>query len=509
MSTDSYTLDNLEPKKVFEYFKLLSSVPHGSGNTKAISDICVDFACEHGLEYYRDDMNNVIIYAPASTGFEDAPTLILQGHLDMVCAKTDDNPIDMEKEPITLVADGEFLHAADTSLGGDNAIAVAVIMALLDDRTLAHPALEAVFTVDEETGMYGADALDCSRLRGRRLLNLDSEEEGVFTAGCAGGLRLNGDLPATFVNVPASFLPCELTVSGLLGGHSGVDIHRNRANSNKLMGTVLKRISDEVSDFRLFSCDGGMFDNVIPQLTKAVIYVSPADYAEVQSVIARCLDEFRNIYSDSDPDISIEMKPFAASDASVIIPSACDAAASDASVIAPSACDAAASAAIAGLIDELPWSVQSMSPDIPGLVQTSLNPGIMKLDETGFHISFSLRSSVSAEKDALTLKVSDILKSYGAAASTHGDYPAWEYLKESPLREICLDVYKKQTGKDPVVTVIHAGLECGLFSRKIQGLDCISFGPDLRDVHSVRERLNIPSVARMYEFVREVLRRNR
>ncbi len=476
------TFENLKPAKVFEYFALLSSVPHGSGNTKQISDICVAFAKEHGLSYYQDDLNNVIIYKDASEGYESSEPVILQGHLDMVCAKDADCPIDMEKEGLKLCTDGEWLWADGTSLGADNAVAVAVIMAILDDKSLAHPPIEAVFTVDEETGMDGAQGLDTKGLKGKRLINLDSEEEGIFTVGCAGGARVNCSLDCKREEL-SGFEFYKVSVSGLMGGHSGVEIDKGRGSSNRLMARMLFDMC-EAADIRLCALEGGSLDNVIPKLTEAVVAVPEAKVGKFASMAEEYNAIYKNELATSDPGVTVSFEKCSA-------------------MAAVCADD---TKKLLCCLYIVPYHVQEMSMDIKGLVQTSLNLGVLKLLENSLEFSFAVRSSVTSQKEELIRRVRATVECMGGKVSSHGDYPAWQYAKVSPLRDLVLESYKKLSGKEGEVMAIHAGLECGLFIEKIPGLDCISFGPDLRDVHSTRERLNIPSTERMYQLVCEILK---
>ncbi|MBE6588432.1 MAG: aminoacyl-histidine dipeptidase [Ruminococcaceae bacterium] len=475
--------EKLEPRKVFEYFSLLSSVPHGSGNTKFISDICQSFAEELGLTCLRDSLNNVIIFKKASPGYEDCEPVILQGHLDMVCAKDEDCKIDMEKEGLDLRCDGQWIWAEGTSLGGDNAIAVAVIMAILADNGLPHPPIEAVFTVDEETGMDGAKGLDTSCLKGRRLINLDSEEEGIFTAGCAGGARVNCSLPVRCENAgDARFF--SVTIDGLLGGHSGVEIDKCRASANRLMGRMLFDIGEQI-ELRLCSLEGGTLDNVIPKNAVATVAVAKEDCEKFIGLTEKYDAIYKNEFATSDSGICVKAEP-------------------------AEHCDAAVTAAdtkrLLSCLIMLPYHVQEMSADIKGLVQTSLNMGVLKLYSDRLTFSFAVRSSVTSQKEELIRRVRATVEFCGGEVSVHGDYPAWQYAKVSPLRDTVLDSYKRLTGNEGKVVAIHAGLECGLFIEKLPGLDCISFGPDLRDVHSTRERLSVSSTARMYDLVCEILR---
>ena len=480
-------LENCQPKKVFAFFEELCAIPHGSHNTKAISDYCVAFAKSRGLAVEQDAHNNVIIRKGASAGYENAPTVILQGHLDMVCVKDADCPKDMAKEGLDLVVEGDFVRAKGTSLGGDDGIAVAMALAILDDDTLPHPALEALFTVDEEVGMLGAMALDFSTLKGRWLINIDSEEEGVFTVCCAGGVRVNATIPLTFESVPADSVAYKITVSGLMGGHSGVDIDKGRESANRLIIRFLKKLGERVP-FGLYALEGGQLDNVICPEANAVI-VFKNDGSEIEKVldfVAEYDAIFKNELAAGDPNVKVTA-------------SVCELPASR--VITADTARALAALHI------LPYHIQRMSRDFAGLVQTSLNMGVLKLTDTELKFSYSVRSSIASEKHDLVDKIKSVLAlSFPEAKiDLHGDYPSWEYKRDSSLRDVIMAAYKETTGKDGIVAGTHGGLECGIFSESIKGLDCVSMGPNLAEVHSPREMLDIPSVERLWELMKDIL----
>ena len=475
-------LANLEPKSVFRFFEELTRIPHGSGNTAAASDWAVRFAEERGLRHRRDEMGNVVIWKSASPGYEDHPAVILQGHLDMVCVQEVGMDHDFEKDPLELEIEDDWVQAKGTTLGGDNGIAVAMAMALMDDDSIPHPPIEAVFTVDEEIGLLGANGLDCSDLEGRRLINLDSEAEGILTVSCAGGSRC--DLKASFPISRTSGIVCEVLVSGLPGGHSGAEIHQNYANANRLLAQSLM----DVPNLRLISLYGGKQDNAIPNYAKAVFHL-PRDGSK---------DVAEKVYA-----------AFAAANAAYHTP---DSAEPTCGVsfeyphILPESLSIEDSRKVLELILAMPNGVQAMSEDIPGLVQTSLNLGIMRLKDGNLKLSSSVRSSVAAEKEELCQKLKTLADRYGAEFSRRGDYPPWEYRKESPLRDVMTSVYKRMMDKEMKVEAIHAGLECGLFAGKMDSLDAVSMGPDMRDIHSTRERLSISSVQRTWAYLLEVLR---
>lgn len=459
-------------EKASKFFEEFSKIPRGSGNTKGIADYLVNFAKERNLEVIRDESDNVIIRKPATAGYEDRPGVIFQGHTDIVALKTPDCHIDMAKEGLQLYRDGDLLRARGTTLGGDDGVAMAYAMAILDSDDIAHPDFEAVFTSDEETGLIGATALDASLLKGRLLINIDSDEEGIFTVGCAGGARVDISLPVkTKTHIGYIYT---LTVSGLRGGHSGVEIHKNRANAIKTVAEILSRLKKP----RIANATGGSADNAIPS-NATVTFVTKSSILEISDIV--------NDISDSLPEhgakFNIEMNLSSAKILSV-----------------------EDSENIISLIKEMPNGVTKMSEDIDGLVETSLNMGIIKLDKKALDLTISVRSGVGEEKAKLIETIKSVAGSHGADVGVRGEYPAWEYRKESHLRDVMCKVYRDMYGKDATVVTIHAGLECGIFSDKIDGLDCVSIGPDNKDIHTPEERLSLSSFNRVYEYLIEVLK---
>jgi len=477
---EAIKLAGLEPASVFGYFEKLCSMPHGSGNTKIISDYLVSFAREQGIRYIQDELNNVIFFQEGTCGYEDHAPVILQGHMDMVCEKDADCPIDMEREGLDVTHDGQCVFAKGTTLGGDNCIAVAYALALLADKTIPHPPLEVVITVDEETGMFGAAGIDLSMLKGRTLVNLDSEDEGIFTVSCAGGARGTIKLP---VQRRAVYGPCvRLTVEGLQGGHSGVEIHKNRANANKIMGELLGRIQ-KLMPLCITKLSGGAKDNAIPRSCQVTL-VAMGMYPEKINEVAAALEgEIRQQYDE--PEVRIYGDTVDA--------------------LGGNALTTEDTAKVTALLCAAPNGVQTWSRDMDGLVQTSLNLGVVKLEEE-LRMTFAVRSSVNAEKRELLDRLAELAKFYGADYSEVGDYPAWEYKKDSRLRDTMVSLYKDMFGKDPLVVAIHAGLECGLLSEKLPGLDCVSIGPDMHDIHTSREKLEIESTRRTWEFLLAILK---
>lgn len=477
-------LTGLQPSGVFEMFEQLCGIPHGSRNTKAISDFCVRFAQEHGLDYRQDDSNNVILFAPATPGMEQAQPVMLQGHLDMVCEKEADCPLDLQKEGLNLRTDGEWIWAEGTTLGGDDGIAVAYALAILADPAIPHPPLEVVLTTDEEIGMLGAAAIDLSEVKARRVLNIDSEEEGVLLAGCAGGATVCCHIPLMWTLKKG--LRATVQITGLRGGHSGMEIQKGRANANKLMGRFLNEM-DEIFAYALCTVNGGNKDNAIARESTADVVILPERLAELTAFAAQRQEAYRAEYGEADPDITVAVTP-GTEDTFEIMMGDCR-------------------RSVLSVLQQLPNGVQQMSRDIEGLVQTSLNLGILKVDFRGIHLTNSVRSSVNAEKQQLIRQLAEICGKLGGSCEVMGEYPAWEYKADSPLREIMTEVYLEQYGRKPAVEVIHAGLECGLLSGKLDGLDCVSFGPDIVDIHTTREKLSIPSVQRTWKLLLEVLKR--
>ncbi|MBO5496076.1 MAG: aminoacyl-histidine dipeptidase [Oscillospiraceae bacterium] len=472
-------LTGLKPEKVFSFFEMLCSVPHGSGNTKQISDLCVQFAKDRGLQVRQDAYNNVVIVKEASKGYEKAPTVILQGHIDMVCAFEPDCGIDMKTDGLNLVVDGDWVKAYKTSLGGDNGIAVAITMAILDDDNLKHPRIEAVFTTDEETGMGGALGLDCSDLKGRFLVNMDSEEEGFLTVSCAGGVRTECLFRAEWEAVPADYVCCEFKVEGLKGGHSGAEIDKGRASATQLTGRFL-HLAERETGLHICSMTGGTFTNVIPLYCSTVVAL-PAEKAER---FAKLCGEYEKIfqaeYAVAEPGLRMSAAPCEKKDRMF---------------------GAARTRDLLNMMLLCPYGVQAMSMDIPGLVQTSLNLGVVSTDEQGITLSYSIRSALASQKQMLVERLQALCEVFGAEFSTHSAYPGWTYKRESVLRNALSNACEVVLGKKPAITATHGGLECGLFMEKIPGLDCVSLGPDLREVHSVRERLSIKSTEHLYQIM--------
>jgi len=473
-------LAGLEPAAVFGYFEEICSIPHGSRNTKLISDYLVNFAKSHELRYIQDDADNVIIFGDATPGYEDHAPIILQGHMDMVCEKDAGCTIDMTTDGLDVTHDGNVVFAKGTTLGADNGIAVAMGMAILADKSIPHPPIELLITSDEEIGLLGAAAVDLSELKGKMLLNLDSEGEGVFTVSCAGGCVANIGLP---VDRHAVYGPCiRLVVDGLQSGHSGADIHRNRANANKVMGEFMSRIQ-KLMPLCLTSLAGGAKDNVIPGSCQATLVAMGINLERINGIAEQLQAEIRQQYDE--PNASVQ--------------------AFDVDALGGNSLSTQSTAKVIELLCAAPNGVQTWSQDIEGLVQTSLNMGVVKLGDR-LNVTLSVRSSVNAEKQELLGQLKKLAEMFEADYAEDGAYPAWEFRKESHLRDVMVATYQELFGKDPRVEAIHAGLECGLFTEKIPGLDCVSIGPQMHDIHTSRERLEIGSTQRTWEFLLAVLK---
>ena len=478
-------LESLEPAKVFYFFEELCQIPHGSGNVGAISDYLKNFAEERNLVVYQDHIKNIVIIKDASEGYEAEPAVIIQGHMDMVAVHKPELDIDMTKEPLNLKVEGDFVYAEGTSLGGDDGIAVAYALAILDDNSIKHPRLEVVITVDEETGMDGAREIDLSMLKGSRLLNLDSEEEGIFLTSCAGGARVDCRLQPEFTEMNG--VEYELLIGGLAGGHSGVEIHKERGNSNKLAGRLLWHLYLEEVQVGLLSVQGGLADNAIPRETMVRLLVLPEQKENFEAVVTAFEKEVKEELASKDAGFCIKVKECGTTKKKAIKGN-----------------DLAITGAF---LNSLPNGVQAMSADIKGLVETSLNLGVLCISEAGVSASFSVRSSVESSKKALIEKLMAIVVLAGGEAEVEGDYPGWSYRVNSPLRDKMITLYQEMYGEAPKVEAIHAGLECGLLASKIEDLDCVSFGPNMFNIHTTEEKLSISSTKRVWEYLLALLER--
>ena len=475
-------LENLEPQNVFYYFEEICKIPHGSGNTRQISDYLKAFADEHGLYCRQDELNNIIMIKEASKGYEDHEPVLLQGHMDMVAVKDADCTIDMTKDGLQLEILGDRLSAKGTSLGGDDGIAVAFGLALLAGEEYRHPKIELILTVDEEVGMEGAAGLTVDDLTAKRMINLDQEEEKMFIVGCAGGARI--DIRKKTETEQVKGVLCKLKISGLQGGHSGQEINKERGNAICLMGRLLAALQEKTPVY-LKEVSGGTADNAIPNEVCAEIVVT--EWTE--DVAAFMEEQFCGIkaeFAGKEDGLKCELQ-VGAEDALIEV------------------CNRKDSEQWIHLLNVIPHGVIANSVKMKGLVETSLNPGILNVSAVEGMVSTSVRSSNTAAKEALINQLKSLAALCNATVGIRGDYPGWDYDPDSPLREKMVTIYEEMYGVKPQIEAIHAGLECGIFQSKIPGLDCVSIGPDMQDIHTTRETLSIPSVQRVWKFLLKVL----
>lgn len=478
-------LDNIEPKRALFYFEEISKIPHGSTNTKAISDYCVNFAKAKGLKYIQDESNNLVIFKDAAAGYENSETVIIQGHLDMVSEQDNGRNFNSEKDPLELFVSDGMLGARGTTLGADDGVAVAFMLALLEDKNIKAPRLECVFTVDEEIGMLGASAFDYSVLTGRRMINLDHGEEGNILAGCAGGVTALGTIPVK--REACSGAKLELEISGATGGHSGEEIDKQRANTNMLMGRVLFALS-RIADIRLVSVEGGLKDNAIPRKSVAR-FVAPDDKVEILMNTASSLAAtIKAEYEATDPKLTISL--LSAEEKSDELPM-----------------DSESAKRVINTVYNSPSGIQKMSCYLPGLVQSSLNMGVLECGAGEVRNTYCVRSSIESEKLEICNRLKSLFELSGGKVSFSGDYPAWEYSKDSLLSNTVSDIYFEMMGSRPVIGTIHAGLECGIFAKELGELDCVSIGPFMYEIHTTRERLDLASTKRTWDLLLRILER--
>lgn len=465
--------------KVLYFFEKINEIPRGSGNEKAVSDYIVNFAKERDLWVHQDEANNVIIKKKGSKGYENHKPVIIQGHMDMVCEKNPGVEHDFTKDPIKVIYEGDYIHADGTTLGADDGIAVAMAMALLDDENAVHPPLEAVITTDEEVGMLGAGSLDTTLIEGRRLLNIDSEEEGIFTVGCAGGVKTETIIPVNFEKAYYDKY-ARISVTGLEGGHSGIDIDKGRANGIKILGRVLDR-AVKTEKAQICSLKGGAKDNTIPIYAEAEVCCG--DVESLKATVNIIKEEIRSEFALTDNNIEIKAEEI----------SICD-----------NVFDDKSTENVISAILLMPNGVQSVNHKL-NMPESSNNIGILKMNGDSVSLICAVRSSVITRKEYIRNQIEKLGNLCGGITKFHGDYPAWEYKAVSPLRDMAVDVYRKCYGSEPAVETVHAGLECGLIAEKVPDMDMISFGPDLIDIHTPKERASISSIERVWNFVCELL----
>ena len=474
-------LSGLEPQAVFGFFESLCAIPRGSHHTGAVSVYLETFARQRGLRCRRDELNNVIVWKDAAPGYEDAPVVMLQGHMDMLIEKERECPRNTDQEGLDIFVEGDEIGAHGTTLGADDGIGVAMMLAVLDDDRVLHGPLECVFTADEEVGMQGVRGLNVSDLKARFMINLDSLEERVFTVSCAGSTRVVSTLPMG--RVPFEGTVCALMVDGFIGGHSGEDIHRGRANANRLMGRALMEIMAK-TDLRLLTVSGGAKDNTIPRDAAALIAVKDLDAAKAAA--AELAEALENEYRATEKKIRVRLFPTRSS-------------------FTPMDEDSTRRAAT--FLFCAPNGVQMMSAEVPGLVQTSLNFAQVYTEDDKMVCRFMVRSSVNSQAAEIAHRVMALTRAMGGEAHIPAAYSAWQYRPDSRLREVMTDAFRTVYGAEPRIAALHASLECGILSGKMPDLDCISFGPDVVNVHTPRERLKIASTWRTWALLRETLRR--
>ncbi len=469
---------------ILKNFEKVSSIPRGSKNEAAVRNWLIEWAAEHNCTSKTDAAGNLVIYIPASLGYEDRPTLILQGHMDMVCQKTPESTHDFTKDPIQLIRDGDWLRANGTTLGADNGIGIALMMSLAEDESIKHPPLELLLTVEEEMGVVGADNLDPSLLSGKTLINLDSETEGVFTVGCAGGGSVNITLPVTRAAQTVDEVAFEIKVTDLQGGHSGEDINKFRGNANKILARVLDELG-QVARLRLSALKGGTARNAIPREAAAVILCPREKLNEVRTRFGVVRDTLREEYQVSEQGMSIALNPLDGQDARAVHPEE--------------------TKRIIEMLVALPQGVSSMSADMPHFVETSNNIGVMELREDGMFVISNHRSAVSSRLEEITRRVEIISQLSGAKTERTKFFPPWKPNMESMLLKMCIATYRGVHEEDPKVELTHGGLECGIISDRCGGLDAISMGPTIKDLHSPDERLHIPSLIKVWELLKVLL----
>jgi len=477
-------LENLNPQKVFGFFEEISAIPHGSGNVGKIADYCMKFAEKRSLKAVKEACGNVIIYKNGTVGYENSQPIILQGHLDMVCEKEVGLEKDMTTEGLDLYTDGDWLRAKGTTLGGDDGIALAYILAILDSNDIPHPPVEALFTVDEETGMTGAEELDGSLLKGKRLINIDSEEEGFITVSCAGGVRGCVSYPLEYVKTENEMTALEITVSGLLGGHSGVEIHKRRLNGYIVLGSVLSRIS-EVAETFICDLKGGDKTNVIPKSAKAIIVTKTESVDTVMSAIKEYEELLKAEYSAFESGLKITASK---------------------TTLPENHFTKKSTDTVIFVLHNSPNGVVNVMKNDPDMVISSLNMGELSVTNNSLKIGYLIRSNSLSGKRLVSDKLRSFTEFLGGSIVFDSDYPSWEYRENSPLRDTMADVFEEMYGKKPIITSIHAGLECALLSDKIPDSDMVSIGPDMENVHTPDERLSISSVERTWNYLLSVLK---
>ncbi|MEW6711811.1 MAG: aminoacyl-histidine dipeptidase [Candidatus Riflebacteria bacterium] len=471
--------------KILDLFEKLSAIPRKSGNEEKIRQYLIEWARSHKFLHITDQVGNLIIKVNPTKGMEKKSPVILQGHLDMVCEKTPDSNHDFSKDPIRFVYDGEWLKADKTTLGADNGIAIAIAMAICEDETIAHPPLELLFTVEEETGLTGAKGLEPGMLNGKILINIDSEDEGVFTVGCAGGRDTQIELDLSYEEVPSDYRAMLLKACGMTGGHSGVNIHEERANAIRILTRTLMSIR-EMCDLRLVSISGGTAHNAIPRDAESTFFIPGEAIDKVMEMVNKLQTVLKSEFANTDPDLSLNLKT---------IPLPIDRRGMMSYVVMK----------VLDLLFALPHGIAARSTDMPTLVETSSNEAKVYIAHGRLHIQTSQRSSVMSRLDAHTRRIESIARLSGARVFSGNGYPSWQPNFNSPLLETCKKTYQKLFDKEPRVEAIHAGLECGLIGGANPGMDMISMGPTIKNPHSPDEKIFLPSLEKIWKLLTTLL----
>lgn len=480
----SESLSRLEPQSLWSHFSRIAQIPHCSGNEEALRAYILECAQARGLGSTVDEAGNVIVTSPPHPSMEGAPGVILQAHMDMVCEKDSASRHDFKKDPLTLVRDGDWIAAAGTTLGADNGIGLAAILALLEDTSLAHGPLEALFTVDEERGLLGASGLRPGCLRGTYFFNLDSEEEGVLCIGCAGGADSVLTLPVSR-KARGRAQALELCVTGLRGGHSGIDIHLGRANAIKVLARILVGLGERVN-YDLAAVQGGSARNAIPREARAYLFLAPGDVAAARSLVNELSAEIRYEFRRTDPGLNVTIEPAGGTERPL---------------------KRRSQRAVINALMALPHGVRSMSADVPGLVETSTNLASVRTSDTYVEIAQMSRSSLDSALGEVQASLRAVSSLCGAHLEQPEGYPGWTPDPDSPFVAKLRKIYFELFGTEPAFKAVHAGLETAIIGKKMPGLKMVSIGPDIRDPHSPAERVNIPSVQRFWRFLLEILKR--
>jgi dipeptidase D len=479
------TATQTKTEEILNWFEQINQIPRCSKNEQAICNWLINWAQDNDFAFVTDSVQNLLIKVPASPGYENAPIVVLQGHLDMVCEKTPDSDHDFNTDPIKLIYDGEWVTADKTTLGADNGIAIAIAMAIALDKDLSHPPLELLFTVDEETGLVGANAIDPGFFEGRILINIDSEEEGHLTIGCAGGFNTQITVPIESRDIPTDFQVITIKGSGMTGGHSGVDINAGKANAIKILNQALYDLTTQV-DMRLVDITGGSAHNAIPRDAQATICVPKNEIEKVRALIEAAEIRLKSEYQNTDPDLSIKLEQTQGD--------------------FEKSMGREKTAQIIDFIMVLPHGVAAMFTDMKDVVETSNNLANICIEGGKLKVLTTQRSSRLSRLEALTYRIEACARLVGGEAHSENLYPSWQPNNDSPLLAKSVEIYERLFGQKPVVEVMHAGLECGIIGDKIAGMDMISIGPTLKYPHSPDEKLHIGSVEKIWVFLRELLK---